>query len=238
METVDVDRARRIVKEFDSHAGNFNVPPEELEKAVVFLSKPSSQALRLFLYAGAKESDVVKYMANVVYDGCLHGHSCYRNDGFCIAHLFDLDASKKENSGFELIKNSMAGYFEPVTHGGFHLVELLSDMEAMEPLRVSTEKYYSLSENRIKRIAEKLGLSERLEVCARHVIGWALWKFENYNDFIKQYEHFCADSVPSVDYLEGLVSSYIGTNEFKELFVNAREQIRKKHIMIKEEPVL
>ena len=213
-----IREAHQLINDFENIAQKMRLSTSDLEKLSILMSHPNETSLRLFLAVGAEESSVAQWMAQVCY-ARQGSHSCYLNDSFCIAHLFNLEEDKKRESSLNMLKNSIAGYFEPVTHGGFRLADLLEKYRVTEHhFNIPPEKehdYYRLSYKRIKKIAQVFKCSdEDLEHLAEDVCKWAL----NTTFGVDNLEYsFSASSPPKTQMLRTIARSYISQPKLSEI---------------------
>ncbi len=168
-----IQESYKQIEEFERMAGNVNLGSSDLQKFTELMSHPDCGALRLFLAIGREQSPTAQWMADYKYR-YRPDHNCYKNDSFCIAQHFGLDEVRKKESGLWVVENGMGGYYEPVTHGGFRLSDLLHQMGAMD-YPVFGEGYIALSHDRIRKIVDKLGINNKeLANSAENVINWCL----------------------------------------------------------------
>jgi len=200
----------------------------DVEKVTALLKTPNSAALRMFLAIGAQHSPAAVWMAEQIWNNEFPLHTCYHNDRFAIAYHFDLDAYRKKESTLNLLKNAMAGYFEARTHSGFRLSDLLCSLGAMDD-PITTEEYVALREDKVRKIAHKLGINElELAHCAEEVCNWGL--VEGYH--VEGKSSFHASTPLEFGQIERLADTYIPRdrfeNEFRTKFERARKNIQAR----------
>lgn len=175
-----IDLAYALIKEFEEVAQGLRLSGPNLNALAEMMASPDKGALRLFALTGHEKSPTAQWMANDKYDH-RPGHSRYKNDCFCIAHLFDLDSAKKKESSLWVIENSMGGYYDPTTHGGFDLTSLLCKIGAMDdPVRSPEGHNVALAFHRIRKMAQVFRTTEgELADAAENVIKGCL--IQGYN---------------------------------------------------------
>ncbi|MFA6460694.1 MAG: hypothetical protein WCV90_00370 [Candidatus Woesearchaeota archaeon] len=170
-----IDQAYALIKEFEEVAQGLRLNGPNLNALTEMMASPDEGALRLFALTGHEKSPTAQWMANYEYDH-RPPHSRYKNDCFCIAHLFDLDPAKKKESGLWVIENSMGGYYDSITQGGFDLTGLLCKMGAMDdPVRSPEGHNVALAFHRITKMVESFKITKReLADAAENVIKGCL----------------------------------------------------------------
>jgi hypothetical protein len=170
-----IDEAYALIRAFEERSRELKLDPKELNLLMELIKEPNPGALSLFLLTGQEKSSTAQWMANFVYDH-RPAHSRYKNDCFYIAHSFDLDPVKKKESGLWVIENSMGGYYDSTTHGGFDLTGLLCRMGAMDnPVRSPEGHNVALAHHRIRKMASVFGTTEgELADAAENVIKGCL----------------------------------------------------------------
>jgi hypothetical protein len=219
-----IQEAYRLVFEFEEIASDVSLGSSDLAKITKVMQEPNYAALRLFLAIGAEKSSTAQWMADRKYHE-RPDHNCYKNDSFCIAHLFELDSKRKRECTLWLIENSMAGYYEPVTHSGFRLSDMLYDMGAIDhPL--SGGGYLALRLDRILTMANHFQISNKeIEDCAENVIKWSL----NRGYAVETETSFSASSALGLNEIERVAKMYLPHDRQKSLlplYAVARENLR------------
>ncbi len=221
-----VEEAYKQIEEFEQMAEEVGLEGPNLQQFTKLMSRPNYGTLRLFLAIGEEKSPTAQWMADFKYSDRA-GHTCYRNDSFCVAHLFDLDSGRKRESSKWVIENGMGSYFEPVTHGGFRLSDLLCKMGAMES-PVSGDGYVALGHDRIVKMAEALGVTnDELAGCAENVVKWILNEGYKVDDAETT---FSAGTPLRMSQAEKLERSYLSQERqelLRPLFIKARVNERE-----------
>jgi hypothetical protein len=219
-----IQQAYRDVSEFEKAATEVGLSSSDLQKVTGLMSEPNGLALRLFLAIGEEKSPTAQWMAEQEYAN-RPPHTCYRNDSFCIAHLFGLSDEKKAESAAWVIENGIGGYYETITHAGFELSELLHVLGAM-PEPVIARSYSALRDDRIRRMATVLGVPDRtVEDAAENVIRWSLVQGYGVECITTT---FSADSPIDIAEAERLASAYLPREKQQELrraFDEARRNV-------------
>jgi hypothetical protein len=120
-----------------------------------------------------------------------------------------LNDAKKKDSTLRLLENSMAGYFEPITHYKFRLSDLLVNLGALEtPIAIPKKgMYVALEDRKIRKIAETFNIkAKELADCAETVCKWSLrrgYKIEEVKS------SFSASSALHADEIERLAKVYL-----------------------------
>ncbi len=215
--------------EFREMLGNLSLNDSYLLKFTELISKPSCKALRFFLAVEQEKSPTAQWMANHIYEHKA-AHNCYKNDSFYVAQSFGLDERRKKESSLWVIENAMGGYYEPLTHGEFRLSELLHQMGAMD-YPVYGENYIALSHDKIRKMADKLGVSnEELAMSAENVINWTLRDAYNVAGVDST---FVGGTTIDIYQTHELVKLYLPQGRqkmFEPLFEEARRNIGTKNV--------
>jgi hypothetical protein len=200
------------IRKFEKRDKGLNLSGPDLADFTELMSEPDCGALRLFLAIGEEKSTTAQWMADFRYDH-RSAHSCYRNDSFCLAQLFDLDDQRKKESRLWVIENGLAGYYEAITHAGFNMNSVLFGM-GVEAHLPEGHNYHQLQQDQIRGIAKIFGFGdEDLAGAAENVVNWILKR--GYN--VEVQTSVCADSPLPLFEAEELARTYLSRQKQGEL---------------------